>query len=126
MEVNQEGGAAGSAFGKGCVYVMTYTKEIIHHSYGTEEIINYYKIGCTSRDPNLRLQEIQRSEGNPDIILVGSVKANEMNGAETAAQKAAIEIGLVKDPARGGATDWFIFTSQRVLDVVRQAVSNHN
>jgi hypothetical protein len=116
MEVNQEGGAAGSAFGKGCVYVMRYK----------EGTTNYYKIGCTSRDPNLRLQEIQRSEGNPDIILVGSVKANEMNGAETAAQKAAIEIGLVKDPARGGATDWFIFTSQRVLDVVRQAVSNHN
>ena len=109
--------ASGSAFGLGCVYVMSYTH------YRT-----YYKIGCTSRDPNLRLQEIQRSEGNPAIMLVGFVKANEMNGAETAAQQAAIANGLVKDPARGGATDWFIgsLAPQQVLAVVRQAVYNHN
>ena len=82
----------------------------------------------SSRDPNLRLQEIQRSEGNPAITLIGSVNANEMNGAETAAQQAAIANGLVKDPARGGATDWFIgsLTPQQVLDVVREAVDEHN
>ncbi|CAB4019836.1 Hypothetical predicted protein [Paramuricea clavata] len=110
--------AAGSAFGPGCVYVMSYTH------YRT----NYYKIGCTSRDPNLRLKEIQRSEGNPAIMLVGFVNANEMNGAETAAQQAVIANGLVKDPARGGATDWFIgsLTPQQVLDVVRRAVYNYN
>jgi hypothetical protein len=111
---------------------MTYTKEIINHTYGKKEIINYYKIGCTSRDPNLRLQEIQRSErklGNlAAITLIGSVNANEMNGAETAAQQAAIANGLVRDPARGGATDWFfgLLTPQQVLDVVRQAVDEHN
>jgi hypothetical protein len=60
--------------------------------------------------------------------LIGSVNANEMNGAETAAQKAAIANGLVKDPARAGATDWFIgsLTPQQVLAVVRPAVDEHN
>ena len=105
---------AGRRSGEGCVYVMN--------------VGNNYKIGCTSRDPNARLKEIQRSEGNNNITLVGSVKANEMNGAETAAQQAAIASGLVKDSSRGGATDWFIgsLTPQQVLAVVRPAVYNHN
>ncbi|CAB4019837.1 Hypothetical predicted protein [Paramuricea clavata] len=121
MAVNQVGGAAGSAFGKGCVYVMTYTVR------DRRKTINYYKIGCTSREPNVRLQEIQDSEIN-NITLVGSVTAKKMNGAETAAQNAVKVEGLVKDPARGGATDWFkgSLTPQKVLDVVRTAVDSHN
>jgi hypothetical protein len=90
---------------------------------------NNYKIGCTSQEPNARLQQIQRSEGNPAITLVGSVKANEMRGAETAAQQAAITKGFVKDPARGGATDWLTgnsMTPEQVLAAVRPAVYNHN
>jgi hypothetical protein len=107
-------GGAGRWSGEGCVYVMNDG--------------NNYKIGCTSKDPNARLKEIQRSEGNNNITLVGSVKANEMRGAETAAQQAAIASGLVKDSSRGGATDWFIgsLTPQQVLAVVRPAVYNHN
>jgi hypothetical protein len=89
---------------------------------------NNYKIGCTSRDPEKRLKEIQRLEKNNDITLVGSVKANEMNGAETAAQEALKESGFVKDPARGGATDWFIGSStpEQVLDQIRPPIYNHN
>ena len=51
-----------------------------------------------------------------------------MRGAETAAQQAAMKIGLAKDPNRGGATDWFTdpATQQQILDAVRPAVHNHN
>jgi predicted GIY-YIG superfamily endonuclease len=52
-------GAAGSASGSGRVYVM-------------KDAGNNYKIGCTSRDPEKRLKEIQRLEKNNDITLVGS------------------------------------------------------
>ena len=88
------GGGAGWAFGPGRVYVMEDTAS------------NSYKIGCTSREPETRLQEIRRGENNQNINLVSSVKANEMNSAETAAQRAVQRMGLVKDPSRGGATDW--------------------
>ncbi len=106
--------AAGRWKGLGRVYVMTDGSN--------------YKIGCTSRDPNDRLKEIKRDEGNDAITLVDSVKANEMNGAETAAQVAVKAKGLVKDPARGGATDWFIgsLTPEQVLNAVKPAVYNHN
>ncbi len=110
--------ASGRWKGPGCVYVMTYMED------GT----TYYKIGYTSRDPKDRLKEIQRDEGNDAITLVGSVKANEMNRAETAAQEAVKAKGLVKDPARGTATDWFkgSLTPAEVLDAVRNAVYKHN
>ena len=113
------GGASGSASGPGHVYVMTYNRA------GS----NYYKIGCTSRDPNVRLAEIRRREQNDDITLVGSVQANEMNTAETAAQEAVkSQLRLEKDPERGGATDWFIGTllARQVFDVVQSAVQRHN
>ena len=116
--MNMSGGGSGRWSGQGRVYEMAYTN-------GGE---NYYKIGYTARDPNERLQEVQRDEKNYNISLVGSVKANEMRGAETAAQQAAKSIGLVKDPNRGGATDWFIgpATQQQVLDAIRPAVYYHN
>ena len=118
MDDVARGVAAGSAFGEGCVYVMTYTRGRT----------TYYKIGCTSRDPKVRLKEIQRNEGIDAITLVDSVPAKEMNGAETAAQEAVKAIGLRKDPARGGATDWFIgsLTSAEVFEAVKRAVKRHN
>lgn len=115
-----QGGAVGRWFGAGRVYVMHY-----YDIYGT----HHYKIGCTSRNPNVRLAEIQRNEGNYYITLVGSIQANEMNSAETAAQEAVKEIGMVKDPSRGGATDWFVswwFTPEQVFGVVMEAVQEHN
>ena len=117
-ELNMIGGGSGRWSGPGRVYSMAYTD-------GGE---NFYKIGYTARDPNERLREVQRGENNYNICLVGSVKANEMRGAETAAQQAAIGIGLAKDPNRGGATDWFTgpATQQQVLDAVRPAVYYHN
>ena len=109
--------AAGSSFGPGSVYVMAYTSSRA----------NYYKIGCTSRNPNVRMREVQRGEKNP-IWLVDSVQAKEMNGAETAAHNALKAKGLVKDSNRGGATDWFtgLLTPQQVFDVVKAAVIEHN
>ena len=117
MDDVARGVAAGSAFGEGRVYVMTYKKDRT----------KYYKIGC-SKDPDARLKQIRSHESNYAISLVGSVKANEMNRAETAAQEAVKAIGLVKDRARGTATDWFIgsLTSAQVLDAVRNAVYRHN
>ena len=115
-----QGGAVGPWFGSGCVYVMHYCD-----IYGTD----LYKIGCTGRDPEVRLAEIKRNEGNYFITLVGSIQANEIYSAETAAQKAVKEIGMVKDPSRGGATDWFVsrsFTPEQVFGVVVQAVMEHN
>ena len=117
MDFGQRGGAAGRWSGQGYVYVMHYFDGLTRH----------YKIGCTSRDPNIRLEEIKRQERNYFITLIGSVPANEMNSAETAAQKAVERIGLVKDPSRGGATDWFVsqsFTPEQVFGVVMQAVTN--
>ena len=120
MDFGQIGAAAGRWSGQGYVYVM--------HYFGTG-LMHHYKIGCTSRDPEVRLAEIKRNEGNYFITLIGSVPANEMNSAETAAQKAVERIGLVKDPSRGGATDWFVsqsFTPEQVFGVVMQAVNEHN
>ena len=119
MDFGQRGGAAGRWSGQGYVYVM--------HYFDTYGLTHHYKIGCTSRDPNIRLEEIKRQERNYFITLIGSVPANEMNSAETAAQKAVERIGLVKDPSRGGATDWFVsqsFTPEQVFGVVMQAVTN--
>ena len=112
------GGGSGRWTGLGRVYVMTYT----------ENRENNYKIGCTSKAPEERLKEIQTNEQNKNITLVGSVKANEMRGAETAGQQAAVLQGLTKDPSRGRATDWFVgsLTQREVLDAVRQGVYKHN
>ena len=118
MTFSQVGGAAGRWNGPGRVYEMMYS----------ENENNYYKIGC-AKDPNTRLQEIQKHEGNYNISLINSVKANQMNGAETAAQNAAVSrLGLVKDPSRGGATDWFMgaATPEQVLGAIRPAVYTHN
>ena len=115
MAYNQVGGAAGQWFGPGVVYVMCY---------GNTE----YKIGCTRRDPQERLDEIRGIERNPNIKLVGWARAEEMNRAETAAQNALMGRGLRKDPLRGGATDWLIgnMAPGEVLSVVQEAVRAHN
>ena len=52
-----------------------------------------------------------------------------MNGAERAAQNAVVtQLGAVKDPSRGGATDWFILRSlpENVWPVIEEAVESHN
>ena len=119
MNFGQTGGAAGSQFGPGYVYVM--------HYYDSSTSRNYYKIGC-SRQPGDRLRQIQRQE-RKSITLVGYVPSKEMNSAETAAQKAVKEKGMQKDPSRGRATDWFVsrlFTPTEVLSVVTQAVQRHD
>ena len=114
------GAGVGRWFGEGRVYVMVYKRSN-----------SYYKIGCTSRAPEERLEEIRDNEENQNIVLVGSVKALEMNSAETAGQRAVQRIGLVKDPSRGGATDWFIDQKrsrkpEEVFQVVRGAVYRAN
>ena len=108
--------------GPGWVYVLTYT------SGNTK----YYKIGCTSRDPEKRLEEIQRNErerkkSNRIIItLVGFAHVDHRRNGEAAAQQAVGNI-LKKDPNRKLPTDWFIDnTNPRqelniILDKVRSA-----
>lgn len=107
------GGAAGSAFGPGNVYIMKNEDQ--------------YKIGC-SNDPDRRLGEIQRQPGYANTELVDFYRANEMNRAETEAQRAAMGIGLVK--AEQNATDWFNnphgVTESQCKGAVRNAVASHN
>jgi hypothetical protein len=100
---DQEGGGAGRWVGPGVVYVMTYTyRYYIFGLFG--QTTKYYKIGCTSRDPEIRLKEVERKErkhrGNNSITikLLGFVHVDEMRDAETKAQKyARTELGLEKD-----------------------------
>lgn len=55
-----------------------------------------FKIGC-SQDPEIRLQQIQRQPGREATTLLHYFMANEMNGAETAAQQRVIQnLGLRK------------------------------
>ena len=51
-----------------------------------------------------------------------------MNRAETAAQKNVMQLGLIKDPERGGATDWFMgmLSPHEVMGAVVNAVQVHN
>ena len=117
----QRGGAAGRWFGPGNVY-------LIH-----DPLVSAYKIGCTN-NPDRRLAEVRRNENNQNLQLFDYIQANERNRAETAAQQAVRQsLGLVKDPTRGGATDWFVpgpqsvyVTPQQVFTVATQAVIEHN
>jgi hypothetical protein len=128
----QVGGAAGRWVGPGVVYVMTYTYTYRYYiDFGLfDQTTKYYKIGCTSRDPEIRLKEVERKErkhrGNDSITieLLGFVHADEMRTAETIAQQHAKEtLHLKKDRSRGNATDWFTgdATGQQVLDAVGEA-----
>ena len=89
-----------------------------------------YKIGC-SKNPEESLREIQQEEKNDSIELVKHFRADVMNGAKTAAQEAVQKnLGVVKDPERGGATDWFVgndnVTLKEICKVVEDAVMEHN
>lgn len=119
--MNQRGGAAGSAFGQGYVYVMKNTTR------------GDFKIGCTRRKPKVRRTELQNKEEFrcDNIKLLGYIKAKEMNRAETAGQNAVREnLRMVKDPERGNATDWFKktkrVTNKVILATVKDAVKQHN
>ncbi|CAB4019838.1 Hypothetical predicted protein [Paramuricea clavata] len=126
VQVEQEGGGSGRWEGPGVVYVMTYICQTTK--------TKYYKIGCTSRDPEIRLKEVEMKErkhrGNSSvrIQLLGFVHVDKMREAETEAQKHAAEkLGLQKHVgSRGNATDWFTntrnaTTEQQVLDAVGEA-----
>jgi hypothetical protein len=131
----QVGGGAGRWKGPGVVYVMTYTYTYkCTYNDDTDDIscqtMNCYKIGCTSRDPETRLKEVERKErkhrGNNSvrIKLLGFVHVDEMRDAETKAQKyARTKLDLEKDSSRGNATDWFTgdATGEQVLDAVGEA-----
>ena len=116
--MEQSGGAAGRWSGQGFVYHMTCTGNRTR----------YHKIGC-SIHPAERLDQIRRQEQNPNITLHNSVWTNDMNGAETAAQNAFVaQMGAVKDPSRGGATDWYIKRRrpEHIWPVIYQTVQNYN
>jgi hypothetical protein len=70
-------GASGRHSGRGYVYIMKIDRTKL-------------KVGC-SKNPDNRLSEIRRHD--PSAILFKTNYADEMNGAETAAQKAIEKIG---------------------------------
>ncbi|KAL3857226.1 hypothetical protein ACJMK2_011918 [Sinanodonta woodiana] len=102
-------GAAGRHKGQGYVYVME------------DENQKRVKIGC-SRDPERRAIQI-------GATLIDYIEADEMNGAETAAQH-AVENELKMEKVERCATDWYKLpkgvTSRDVLMVVKRAVKKHN
>lgn len=111
-ESDISGGAMGRYFGKGKVYIMRNGQ-------------SKYKIGC-SGDPARRLKEIQRER--PNVKLLSTTKATEMNGAETAAQKANIKNGSKR--ATKVASDWFIKPKRKswdqIINTTKNAVYRHN
>ncbi|XP_061193505.1 uncharacterized protein LOC133201732 [Saccostrea echinata] len=81
--------AYGRHFGLGNVYLMKAKG-------------NKFKVG-SSRKPKQRLKQIKRKK--PSTTLQRSFSAWEMNGAESAAQKALLKKGFKK--VKRGPTEWF-------------------
>lgn len=117
---NQIGGSAGRWTGPGNVYLAEQPE-------GRKRKSKLVKIGC-SKDLKRRLKQIQRTERNPGIKYMASMKANQMRRAETAAQKALANKGCVKDKTRGGATDWFrcSLPREKIKKTARRAVYRDN
>lgn len=113
--MQRRGGGAGRFFGEGFVYVMKTSKR--------------YKIGC-SKSPEKRRKQIAKTHS--DVKLIRKVKATEMNGAETAAQK-KVQKKLKMKKVVQNATDWFKAPAKnkkkkedQIKDAVRTAVYAHN
>ncbi|KAL3857227.1 hypothetical protein ACJMK2_011919 [Sinanodonta woodiana] len=112
--MDMKGGAAGSAFGRGYVYCMKDGDQ--------------FKVGC-SKDPKKRLQQIKVQKGREKTKLLSTVKAREMNRAESAAQtRVRKHLGLEK--IRYNATDWHTnprqHTHKQITRAVKRAVYAHN
>ncbi|KAL3857218.1 hypothetical protein ACJMK2_011910 [Sinanodonta woodiana] len=112
--MDMQGGAAGSAKGKGYVYCMKDG--------------NQFKVGCSS-DPKERLKQIKAQKGREKAKLLCKVKAREMNRAESAAQ-ARVKQNLGFEKRSANATDWFRNpnkqTKKKITKEVRKAVYAHN
>ena len=84
----------------------------------------------SSKNPERRLEEIKKKEGNENIELISSKKANKMRSAETAVQRAFEKEGLKKDKTRGGATDWYVdpqsTSNDKIKKIFHKTVRKHN